>query len=218
MNVSKIRLTIILAAIIITYFLLQDVTGVVRTPIKQPLAAFPRTMDTWQVISGRESSEDVVRMLGVDDYVEYYYTNKEGEGVNFYAAYYEAVGGNVGYHSPKNCIPGGGWGIEAVGKVDILPQNSQKPVTVTVMTIRKGNEFQMVFYWFQNRGRIIHSEYWEKFYLVMDAIWKKRRDGTFVRLITRANGGNLPQAENVLKEFAALALAELDNFIPGDAS
>jgi len=29
--------------------------------------------------------------------------------INLYVDYYKAVGGSGGYHSPKNCLPGGWW-------------------------------------------------------------------------------------------------------------
>lgn len=215
MAVSKTRTVIVLALLLVTYILLQDVTRVVGTPIKQPLANFPKKIDAWQVNSSRESSEEVIRMLGVDDYVEHDYVKANSVGVNFYAAFYEAVGGGSGYHSPKNCIPGGGWGIESLRTVEIQPRTTGEPVKIAAMTIRNGSEYQVVYYWFQNRGRIIHSEYMEKFFLVFDAILKKRRDGTFVRLIAPAPGGSLELAEKALKEFAEIAVSELDNFLPG---
>ena len=130
-------------------------------------------------------------------------------------AFYESVGTGGGYHSPKNCIPGGGWGIDTVKEVRFVPQGRQTPVTASAMIIRNRNEYQVVLYWYQNRGRIIYSEYWEKIYQVLDAILLKRRDGAFVRLIAAAPEGNVQQAEDTLKQFAALALSELDNYLPG---
>ncbi len=209
------RVLLVLALLACTFFLLQNVSGTRRTPIKQPLAKFPVTLGDWQAKSSRESSEAVIKLLGVDDYIEYNYASPNGQTVNFYAAFYESVGTGGGYHSPKNCIPGGGWGIEAVKTVTIQPKGSQVPVTVAEMIIRNRNEYQVVMYWYQNRGRIISSEYWEKFYLVLDAILKKRRDGTFVRLMAPAPNGDIPQAEKVLESFAAQVVTELDNFLPG---
>lgn len=214
-KIAPLRVLIVLALIVGTFFLLQNVSGTHRTPIKQPLAKFPVTLGDWQAKSSRESSEAVIKMLGVDDYIEYNYAGPDGKSVNFYAAFYESVGTGGGYHSPKNCIPGGGWGIDAVKTVTIQPKGSQVPVTVAEMIIRNRNEYQVVMYWYQNRGRIISSEYWEKVYLVLDAILKKRREGTFVRLMAPAPGGDIQQAEKALEQFAAQAVTELDNFLPG---
>jgi EpsI family protein len=191
------------------------VSGTVRTPIQQPLSGFPVQLNEWRTISSHKSTDEVIKLLGVDDYIEYNYANPQGRIVNFYAAFYESVGTGGGYHSPKNCIPGGGWGIDSTKTVEVHPANGQPPVTVSAMLIRNRNEYQVVFYWYQNRGRIIASEYWEKIYLVLDAILMKRRDGTFVRLMAPVEDGNIAQTERQLQQFAALTMAELKHFLPG---
>ncbi|MGD9948033.1 MAG: exosortase C-terminal domain/associated protein EpsI [Desulfobulbus sp.] len=214
-NLSTTRLLIVLVLFGATYFFLQGVSGTVRTPIKQPLNNFPVQLDDWKTISSHKSTEEVIKLLGVDDYIEYNYANPEGRIVNFYAAFYESVGTGGGYHSPKNCIPGGGWGIESVKTIEIRQSNDKPPVQVSEMLIRNRNEYQIVLYWYQNRGRIIASEYWEKIYLVLDAIHLKRRDGTFVRLMAPVQDGYIVQTEQQLQHFAALAMSELENFLPG---
>ncbi len=216
MTISLPRIIILLSLFIITFFLLQDVAGVKRTPIKKPLAQFPVIIGEWQAISSRQSSDQVINLLGVDDYIEYNYATEQGKQVNFYAAFYEVVGNGRGYHSPKNCIPGGGWGIEAVNTITITPEGKNEPVTIAEMVIRNRNEYQIVYYWFQNRGRIIASEYWEKIYLVLDAIFKKRRDGTFVRLMAYADDGDLEKARRELGAIAPALIAELGKFLPGE--
>lgn len=214
-NTSPYRVLMVLALLVTTYLLLQGVSGTVRTPIKQSLNNFPSTLGEWKVLSSRASTDEVVKMLGVDDYVEYNYANPAGRALNFYAAFYESVGTGGGYHSPKNCIPGGGWGIDSVKTVQLSPTDGRAPVTVSEMIIRNRNEYQVVMYWYQNRGRIIGSEYWEKIYLVLDAVLMKRRDGTFVRLMAPVANGTIEQTEQQLQGFAPLAMKELEGFLPG---
>jgi len=213
-TLSPYRVLLVLLLLGGAFALLQGVSGTVRTPIKQTLGKFPPLLGEWKALSSRESTDAVIKLLGVDDYIEYNYADPTGRAVNFYTAFYESVGTGGGYHSPKNCIPGGGWGIDAVKTVEIKTQG-RGAVLVSEMIIRNRNEYQVVLYWYQNRGRIIGSEYWEKIYLVLDAILKKRRDGAFVRLIAPAPEGDIQQAERTLQQFAGLAIAELDNFLPG---
>ena len=125
---------------------------------------------------------------------------KDGGWVNFYVGYYRAVGVEGSYHSPKNCIPGGGWGINTVKEVQLDEgiEGKDKAV-VSEMLIRNGDEYQVVLYWFQNRGRIIASEYWEKIYLVLDALFKGRRDGSFVRIMSYAENGDIAAAQARVK-------------------
>lgn len=215
MNVSPLRTLIVLGLLLATYLLIMDVTGTHRVPIVQPLKGFPTSLGPWQVLASHKSLDEVIKMLGVDDYIEYTYHKGEGQPVSFYAAFYEAVGTGAGYHSPKNCIPGGGWGIESVKTVEIVPFEGQPPVRISEMLIRNRDQYQVVMYWYQNRGRIIASEYWEKIYLVLDAIWLKRRDGTFVRLMMPVGKEGIPQTEENLRQFAGIAMAELTHFLPG---
>ena len=215
MNLSWCRTVLLAGSMLAMFFLLQDVTGVQPTPIKKSLSYFPTVIDGWEFSSTRKSSDNVIQMLGVDDYVEYNYQNIDGHFINFYAAFYEVVGNGGGYHSPKNCIPGGGWGINDVNSISIKPKGHDKPVQIAEMIIRNGSEYQVVFYWYQNRGRIISSEYLEKIYLVWDSIFKNRRDGTFVRLMSYAPDKDIKGARQRLIAFAEVALPELDNFIPG---
>lgn len=193
---------------------MQGASGTHPTPILRPLNTFPQSLGDWRAQSQRQSSEAIIQKLGVDDYIEYNYVGPSGQGVNFYAAFYESVGTTGGYHSPKNCIPGGGWGIDAA-KTVVVQSAKRGPVTVSQMLIRNGNQYQVVLYWYQNRGRIIASEYWEKVYLVLDAILKKRRDGTFVRVTAQALNGDIHQAEKDVQAIAGLAIDELDTYLPG---
>ena len=91
----------------------------------------------------------------------------------------------------------------------------KKQSDVTEMLIRNGDQYQVVLYWYQNRGRIIASEYWEKVYLVLDALTKNRRDGTFVRIIVQAQGNEIGKAEQTAQNFAEQAMGQLENFLPG---
>jgi len=214
-KLSVRRVLLVLVLLMGTFFLLQGVSGTVRTPIKQPLSTFPVVLGEWHALSSRKSTDAVIEMLGVDDYIEYNYATPSGRELNFYAAFYESVGTGGGYHSPKNCIPGGGWGIDSVKTIEVQPAQGRSAVNVSEMLIRNGNEYQVVVYWYQNRGRIIASEYWEKIYLVLDAIFMKRRDGTFVRLMAPVQEGDIAQTEQLLQRFAGLAMVELEHFLPG---
>jgi EpsI family protein len=203
------RVCIVLACILTTFILLQNVTGTNATPILQPLSSFPKQLGKWTLQNTRQSSEGVINLLGVNDYIDYTYKDNKGNQINFYVGYYESVGTTGSYHSPKNCLPGGGWGINSTKTIKI------DQVNVTEMIIRNGNQYQVVLYWFQNRGRIIASEYWEKIYLVLDALFMKRRDGSFVRLMVPTSHTNIEKTETLLKNFAQLSMPQLDNHLPG---
>ena len=136
--------------------------------------------------------------------------------INLYVGYYTALGVDGGYHSPKNCLPGGGWGIDSVKEIRLpVGIEGQNQSTVTEMIIRQGDDYQIVLYWYQNRGRIISSEYWDKISLVLDALFKGRRDGSFVRIIVPVHGGDIKDAEYQERQFAEKVMTELQNYLPG---
>jgi len=211
MKLSNTRIAIVIALFALTFAGLQFSQTVRETPIKQPLSAFPVEIGDWKFARKSFFSAPVIDMLGVADYISYDYTEGNGGLLNLYISYFTAVGVTGGYHSPQNCLPGGGWNIASVEDVPLTRGGEIKKVIV-----QKGGEQQVVLYWFQNRGRIIASEYWEKIYLVMDAVFKQRRDGSFIRIIGQVpKGGDKNQFTQEMLEFANKTVELAAQFIPG---
>lgn len=205
----------VLALFAATWYLLQATSTVMPVPIKKSLSLFPRELGEFRLTDTFQSSADVIQLLGVDDYIQYNYSSPTDGAVNLYVGYYQSVGVTGGYHSPKNCLPGGGWGIDSVKEITLPADVGGKQPAVTRMLIRKGSDYQVVVYWYQNRGRIIASEYWEKVYLVLDALFKGRRDGAFIRIITYAPNGDIIKADKAAQAFAVEALVQLQTYLPG---
>lgn len=215
-NIKWWRILIVSILFVVTWMLLQTTSMVTPVPIKQSLKTFPSEIGSYRVLGSSQSSAEVVELLGVDDYIHFTYRTSTGDKVSLYVAFYESVGVDGGYHSPKNCLPGGGWGIVSVKNVTLNSGIEGKETsTVARMLIRNGSDYQVVLYWFQNRGRIIASEYLEKIYLVMDAIFKKRRDGSFIRIMVNATDGDIEAAEQLAKGFAEQVVGKLEEYLPG---
>ncbi len=216
--IPKKNTIIVLLLLLGTWYLLQSNNSVVPTPIKQSLASFPTSIGQWKLIHTSESSEDVIEMLGVNDDLQYTYRNSKGRMISLYIGYYEAVGVTGAYHSPKNCLPGGGWGIDDISPITLNTGiEGNDTSTISQMMIRNRDQHQIVLYWFQNRGRIIASEYWEKIYLVLDALRIKRRDGTFVRIMSTVQGDDFTTASNDATEFSEQVMNYLESYLPGSA-
>lgn len=214
--IPKKHTIIVLLLLLGTWYLLQNSNSVTSTSIKQSLASFPTTIGQWKMVRSSESSEDIIEMLGVDDDLQYTYRNPEGKVITLYIGYYGAVGVTGAYHSPRNCIPGGGWGIDDISPVTLgtgIEGNNRS--VVSQMMIRNGDQYQIVLYWYQNRGRIIASEYWEKIYLVLDALRMGRRDGTFVRIMSTVQGSDFATASDDATEFSEQVMNYLESYLPG---
>ena len=82
--------------------------------------------------------------------------------------------------------------------------------------IQLGKQRQLVYYWFQQRGRIITNEYLAKWYLFQDSLTLARTDGALVRLVTPiAEGVDPAEADARLHSFLKAFYHELPDYIPG---
>ena len=98
-----------------------------------------------------------------------------------YVGYYESQRTGSTYHSPKNCLPGAGWQFVESEYVKVALGKGQAQEINRVL-IQKGLDQQVILYWYQDRGRVIASEYWAKGYMILDSITKNRTDGSLVRI------------------------------------
>ena len=76
---------------------------------------------------------------------------------------------------------------------------------------------QVVYYWFDERGRKIANEWWSKWYLLTDAIFKNRTDGALVRLVTQVLPGEAESdADRRLHTFMREVVPALSAYLPSD--
>ncbi len=152
-------------------------------PTREFFVQFPMTLGEWQ---GRRGSLDAVftNQLKLDDYVLANYLSPGGSDVNLYISYYNSQRKGEAVHSPRSCLPGGGWQMRDFSQRTIPAIFvGGKPLQVNRALIGLANQHQLVYYWFQQRGRIITSEFGVKWYLFWDALISHRTDGAMIRLI-----------------------------------
>lgn len=177
-------------------------------PVRTRFVSFPSKIGDWQ---GHPSLLDpqVERGLALDDYVLSDFTNPNGKIVNLYVAYYASQHGGK-YHSPLVCIPGDGWSISKFRRTSY---SADRPVNRAL--IEQNGVRQLVYYWYQERGRQTASEYWSRWYLLYDAIMMNRSDGALVRLITPiASDESEQDAEHRLRQFIPALDPTLNRFLP----
>jgi exosortase D (VPLPA-CTERM-specific) len=136
--------------------------------------------------------------------------------VNLYVAYYASQRTGQAVHSPSSCLPGGGWRIEHFEQRDVPgTQLRSGPLRVNRAVIQQGLQRMLVYYWFQERGRDLTSEYLVKWYLLVDALTQQRTDGALVRLTTSvAEGEDLATADARLQRFSIATLPRLRAYLP----
>ena len=184
-------------------------------PTRTNFTEFPVQMEQWK---GRVGKLEAIYLeaLKLTDYALVDYTNADGKLVNFYTAYYESQRKGQSAHSPKSCLPGGGWVMEQFGQMTINGVMVMGlPLQVNRVVIAQGGSRQLVYYWFQQRGRVITNEYLVKWYVFWDGLTKNRSDGALVRLVTPLREGEeLAQADVLMRDFLAKIAGQLPRFIP----
>jgi exosortase D (VPLPA-CTERM-specific) len=183
-------------------------------PDRARFAEFPSRLGDW---SGRLNSlsPDVERGLGVDDYILSDYDHPDGELINLYVAYYASQRKGVSPHSPIVCMPGGGWQIVQFDRTAVPSYEAGGKSPINRAVIERGRVKQLVYYWFVQRGRPVANEYWSKWYLFTDAIFKNRTDGALVRLTTPlAPGEPEREADARLQSFLQELNPRLTEFLP----
>ena len=184
-------------------------------PERRVFAEFPLTIGEWRGATGT-LEDNILDSLKTEDYIISDYKNDSDNLVNFYVAYYADQAAGSAAHSPRACIPGGGWLIKdlTVHTVDDVQLNG-KPLRVNRLLIKKGEYTQVVYYWFQQRGRDITNEWLVKWYLFWDAMTRNRTDGALVRLTAFVfPGEDVSVADKRLTDFARAVTPQLSEYIP----
>jgi EpsI family protein len=186
------------------------------TPAREPLSGLPMQIGDWRGQKAEDIEASVMKVLGVDDYINRLYYNSESIPASLYIGYYQSQREGDTIHSPLNCLPGAGWNPAMHGHIKV-PIARETPIEINRIAIVKGMDKQLVLYWYQSHGRVIASEYWGKIYTVLDALRTNRTDAALVRIITPV-AGLAPEAEAAAEQravqFAESLYPMLSQFLP----
>jgi exosortase D (VPLPA-CTERM-specific) len=184
-------------------------------PQRKDFSEFPLNLGQWRGKADR-LEQVYVEALKFDDYLLADFLDASYRGINFYVAYYASQRKGESAHSPRSCIPGGGWEITTLTRRNVEGATiARQPLWVNRAVIQKGEDKQLVYYWFLQRGRVITSEYLVKWYLFWDALTRNRTDGALVRLVTPIKlGEDTGVADRRLGAFARLLAPYLATFVP----
>jgi EpsI family protein len=164
--------------------------------LAQPLKSIPQSIAGWKFAGDAPLPPSTLKLLVPSDYVSRVYS-QAGKPLGLFIAYYAEQRAGESMHSPKHCLPGGGWEIWKYDSIQVPFRDAA--VTVNKYSIHQGNERQVVLYWYQSRSRIIASEYLGKFLLMKDAAFTGRTDGALVRIVVPDE----PEAVGQAVKFAA---------------
>jgi exosortase D (VPLPA-CTERM-specific) len=208
------------AAIVLTTPALVGSLGEVPPiPIAKTLDGFPLDFHGYSGIR-QNMDPDMWEQVGAQEYIIINYAQPALPPVNFYVAYYEyqRKGGDF-VHSPRLCLPGAGWAIEKNRVRRLEPVQADQgigdPLKLNELVISKGGSRQLVYFWYQGRGRNFTNEFVAKFYMVWDGLFRRRTDGALVRVVMPlSKDQSVEAARRIADPFALAASAALQDYLP----
>jgi EpsI family protein len=201
-------LTVVLAAQAVLFY---SASHGESTPLPAPLSAFPASFGNWTMLQEGVVEKETLEVLRADDTLTREYANPNG-AVNLFIAYFKTQRTGQSPHSPKNCLPGSGWQPSANDRVELATGGDT--IRINRYVVSKGEDEDVVLYWYQSQGRVIADEFAAKFYLIEDSIRKHRSDTSLVRVVTPVVGQQRDRAEQIAEDFAKAAYPVIRGYLP----
>jgi len=222
---TKVRAILLQPQFVVFLFVLALTAGVhsaidfsEKQPVSRPFNTFPLHVGEW------EGTRQVLDRIFTDtleltDYTLINYSRRNSPPVNMYVAYYGSQRKGKSIHSPETCLPGSGWCFTQAGAVAITLSGGNESFSAMRALIEKDDQKQLVYFWFNERGRVLTNSYEMKIYNLLDALIKKRTDGALVRVITPISSfEKVEDADKRLQSFINDVAPALSEFIPGPAA
>jgi exosortase D (VPLPA-CTERM-specific) len=183
-------------------------------PTRQSFLEFPMEISGWHG-TPMAMEKHYVDTLRFDDYLLADFHGPASAPVNFYIAYYRSQKKGQSTHSPKTCLPGGGWEMTSLTQTSVTNAGTGKEFPVNRVVIQKGNDRQVVLYWFKQRDRLVTNEYVVKALLFWDALVRRRSDGALIRLTAPLLPGEDEKAADLrVQQFASLVQPMMSAYVP----
>jgi EpsI family protein len=178
------------------------------------LATFPAAFRSW---AGTDIPipDETLKHLGTGEFLQRTYRDPMNSGayVDLYVAYIPNQRAMF-HHLPQICLEGSGWAPVESGTTT-LAFPGDAPFSANRYLIAKGEDRQLVLFWYSARGRREASEDWMNVYLMFDSLRLNRSDNALIRMNTQLQPGEKPEdAERRLLSFAELVNPLLKNYLP----
>jgi len=178
------------------------------------LASFPVELKSW---AGTDIPipDETLKSLGKGEFLQRSYKDPISGGayVDLYVAYIPDQHA-LFRHLPQVCLEGSGWSPVESGTTT-LAFPGDAPFPANRYLIAKGDDRQLVMFWYSVRGRRVATQDWKNAYLALDSLRLRRSDNALIRMNTELQPGENPEdAERRLLSFAGLVSPLLKNYIP----
>lgn len=173
-----------------------------EVPLARPFSEFPIAHNGWRMAAQSNFSDDILDLLRPTEYLSRRYVRADGASVDMYMSYFDGSpeGGRI--HSPKNCLPGGGWTELSSERIGMNIDG--EAVNLVRAVYGSGESKEVLYYWFEMRGQTISDEFTLKMAEIRGSMFHRRRDQSFIRISVQAKddlGITQKRIENFLMDF-----------------
>jgi len=183
----------------------------IEVPVNEPLTDISTDLNEWTMVSQYHFDAQVLEVLKPTDYLYRSYKDRAGNRVTLYLGYHSGGPGSGPIHSPKQCLPGGGWFKLSEVKRTIQVAGKELPFVQAVY--QNDDQKELFFYFFQVKGRALTDEYSLKIAEISNSIFHNRRDSAFIR-ISIPFQGELSEATAVGDRFLASIYPQIESVLP----
>ena len=196
----------------LTFVYLQFFTATESVPIRASLDSFPSAVGSWRGAEYEIIDDESMAILKATDYVMRRYVDPDGRSLWLYIGYWQTQRKGAQIHSPKNCLPGGGWEPLETSTVTIATAAGGE-IEANRYVLQKGPQRQVVIYWFQAQGRAVAGETAAKIALVKSALAHNRSDGAIIRVSSPVYG-SIGDTSALLTDYVRAMYPALREFLP----
>jgi len=146
-------------------------------------------------------SEFEYEVLKADTSTLRMYRSDNGNIYWLFIAYFSSQKYGSQIHSPKHCLPGGGYRIVSIApyNLEVEPGHS---ITVNRMMIADQRRKELMMYWFETRSGVLHNEFDLKLDLMKNSVTLLPTDAAICRLtMPLPEDGNFDEATETAKQF-----------------
>ena len=148
--------------------------------LQSPLEAIDSQISGWTAVKDQTLGPSVLKALNPTSYLSRRYQKKSSD-LDLFVAFYAQQRAGESMHSPKHCLPGGGWDIWKHDSM-LVPLDGQQ-IRVNKYSIQNQGARMLMVYWYQSKDRIVANEYFGKLLLARDTVLTGHTAGSIVRIV-----------------------------------
>jgi EpsI family protein len=174
-------------------------------------SVIPLSIDGW---TGEEYplSDFTLEVLKATNTTSRRYEKGDDREATLFIGYFEDQKYGSQIHSPKHCLPGGGWGIISSGRHEIEVDGDRFAINRVLIGNKKMR--QVVYYWFRTRSGVLSNEYALKLDLVLNSLRLQPTDAALIRFVSSVSSSDESDADTVLMDLLTSLHEPIERSVP----